>query len=199
MKKNFWRLWPLLLILPILVLGGCSWLDQLQAWKNGDNQEEIPESNDNTINEPLEQPSIDGAKGTRDIVLFFATSDGQGLKKEIRTIPKNEGVARDVINELIKGPADSTLFPTIPASTVLEDINIKDGVCIVDFSSSFLTDSAEGAIDGELMLYSLVDSLTQFPTISEVRILVNGEVQQTMIGGIDLSQNLTRNEECIVD
>ena len=203
MKKNIWRLWPLLLIIPVLIVGGCSWLDQLQAWKNGGEsaeQTQINEENgqnenaqdENAQEENAEEETISPDIETREVVLYFADSNGSGLKKENRVIPKNEGVAKDVINELIKGPDDSSLFPTLPASAILQDINIKDGVCIVDFNGEFLSDSLDGSIDEELMIFSLVDSLTQFPTITEVKILVDGKEQNMMMGGIDLSQNISR-------
>lgn len=61
--------------------------------------------------------------------LFFRDFRGQYLLSEVRTINvKNGGIARAIIEELIKGPVETStgLYPVFPQGTQLLDINLID-------------------------------------------------------------------------
>ncbi len=124
-----------------------------------------------------------------EVVLYFMNSDGSSLEGETRVIPKQEGLARATINQLIAGPKSASLSPTLPSSASLEGINIANGVCTVDFNSSLLNDMSEDTDDQLLALYSIVNTLTQFDTIDQVKILVGGRTLDTL-GGVDVSSAL---------
>ncbi|NLO89092.1 MAG: GerMN domain-containing protein [Clostridia bacterium] len=125
---------------------------------------------------------------TIEVVLYFADREGKKLVPENRKIKKVEGLARATINELIKGPSqESDLLPTIPQGTVLRDINIKDdGLCIVDFNKKLMEKNSTGVIPEELTVYSIVNTLTQFPAVERVKFRVEGQDPRSM-GNISLS------------
>ena len=182
------------------LLAGCGLIDNLQSFKDsGDTEEQNPdeviieegvsiEPGDTTEPEqPDDTTSPATVSGdTREVVLYFANSNGTSLEGETRAIPKQEGIARATINELIAGPNDANLSPTLPAATILEDINIANGICTVDFSSDFLTDLSADQDAQMLALYSVVNTLTQFDSVDYVRILVNGKVLDSL-AGVDVS------------
>ena len=61
--------------------------------------------------------------------LFFRDFRGQYLLSEVRAITvKNGGIARAIIEELIKGPVETStgLYPVLPQGTQLLDINLID-------------------------------------------------------------------------
>lgn len=132
------------------------------------------------------------------VVLYFADEQGN-LVAEKRDIPKVDGIARMTINELTKGPGeDSALLPTIPPGAQLKDINITDGLCTVDFNGA-LKENHPGGSSGELLtVYSIVNTLTQFPTIERVQILVDGQTINTLAGHLDLSVPLERHNDIVV-
>ena len=73
-------------------------------------------------------------------------------KRDVNLV--DTGVARDTIEELIKGPK-TNLSASIPTGTKLLGINIKDDVAYVDFSKEFINNHSGGSA-GELMtLYSI--------------------------------------------
>ncbi len=210
-----------LVLLTVLVLGGCSWMDGWQDWKNGEDDGEATNATPEAqVEDPLDSasqppvtpvnPNQDQAQAgaqttesplsseTREVVLYFADASGNKLEKETRQIPKVEGMARAVVNELINGPQDDNLLPTIPSATTLEDINIKeDGTCIVDFSEELMTHHPGGLLNEELTVYSIVNTLSQFPTVSQVKILVDGQVQDTIAGHMDIRETLARNDDLV--
>jgi len=188
----------------VAIAGGCGWLSQLREWKNGgkvENQEpvkieqpiqQLPEQQQGTAGDSSstqgQQTDLSSPDThMRDVVLYFASADGKNLEAEVRTIPRQEGIARATINQLIFGPKQEGLLPTIPAATILEDINIRDGVCTVDFSDDLRLDLPGGLNNEQLAVYSIVNTLSQFDTVKQVRILVDGQAVDTLAGHVDIS------------
>jgi len=125
----------------------------------------------------------------KEIKLYFAADDGQGLVVETRSIDKTEGIARSTIQELIKGPLKGA-GEVFPPDTRLLDINIKpEGLCIVDFNSQAV--KLEGEQAERIMVYSVAATLSQFPSIKEVTFRINGENITNLRGAVDLSSPVT--------
>lgn len=118
------------------------------------------------------------------IVLYFADSTGKYLVKEQRTLPKTASLARETVTQWLKGPAvkGTTVQASVPTTTVLLDIAIKENVAIVDLSKEFLQPNSK--VSPEVALYGLVNTLTQFSTIKQVQIRIEGK-PQTKYGTID--------------
>jgi spore germination protein GerM len=69
-------------------------------------------------------------------------------------------------------------------------------ICTIDLSSEFIEDHSGGSA-GELMtLASIVNTLTEFPSIQKVMILVKGQAGATL-GNIILDKALDRMDELI--
>jgi len=189
----------------MLVMAGCGAINTLTSLKEKFRGEEeptitidIPEENqfqevpmnaeDYSLEEPGEQIVVQ---------LWFGDSQGQTLVMEEREISKVEGIGRATVNELIKGPsADSDLLPIIPVGTVLKDINVKsDGLVIVDFSKELIDNHIGGTTSEALTVYSIVNTLTQFPTVDRVQFLVEGQYVETLTGHMDLSQAISSSLE----
>ncbi len=131
------------------------------------------------------------------VALYFADQSGDYLKTETREITMVPGLARAVVGELIKGPQEDGLSTTIPEGTRLLDINIADGLCTVDLSREF-RDNHWGGSSGEILtVYSLVNTLTQFSTVDQVEILIEGQKIDTLAGHMDLSVPVSRNSQMI--
>lgn len=130
------------------------------------------------------------------VILYFPDKNADKLHVEKRDVNLvDTGVARDTIEELIKGPK-TNLTASIPIGTKLLGINIKDDVAYVDFSKEFITNHSGGSA-GELMtLYSIVNSLTEFDTIKSVQILIEGQKGKTL-GNILLDKPLERRQNLI--
>jgi spore germination protein GerM len=136
---------------------------------------------------------------TKEVVLYFSDQAGEMLALETRAIAKVEGIARATVQELLAGPSvESGLLPTISVGTKLIDINVRpDGLCIVDFSSELVDNHPGGSLNEELTVYSIVNTLTQFPTIQEVQILVDGQKVESIAGHLDVSTTMARNNDII--
>ncbi len=122
------------------------------------------------------------------ITLYFADSTGKYLVKEKRILSKTPSMARETVTQWLKGPAGingTTLQASVPTTTMLLDIAIKENVAIVDLSKGFLQPNPK--VSPEVALYGLVDTLTQFSTIKQVQIRVEGKTL-TNYGTIDATK-----------
>ena len=100
-----------------------------------------------------------------------------------------------IVEQLIKGPSDEELLPTLPEETRLLGISVRDGVCYVNFSEEFLT--AVENVDPELTIYSIVNSIAGSGNAGQVQILVNGETNISYQGANDISQPFSMNADLI--
>lgn len=99
--------------------------------------------------------------------------------------PWTEGVARSALEKLIEGPAPAIemglgLSSPLPPHTQIRGINIRDGLCRVDFNSDFL--EYDPGTEREV-LGSIIYTLLQFETVREVEIVVEGSTIETFPGG----------------
>jgi spore germination protein GerM len=132
----------------------------------------------------------DGQGGPVTLTLYFmeVTPTDFYLVPEKRTIPYTQAVARAAMEELFKGPAEGSGLKAIFPNTVkVLDISIKDGICTLNVSKEIITDKAQqggagAAVEG-LALTSIANTLTEFPTIQKVKLLVEGQ-QSGMVDGL---------------
>lgn len=195
MKKSITLM--LCIIFLSVITAGCSAVNTLSSLKA-----RFSGSEELVVEEPAEdwlETDVDLTGETKDIVLYFSNEEGTALIGEERTIPKVEGIARATINELIAGPhPESGLHGTLPVGTVLQDINIRpDGLAIVDFSSELVSNFSGDSSAEILAVYSIVNTLTQFDTVKEVQILVDGESVETIGGHVSVAASMSRDEGLI--
>lgn len=120
------------------------------------------------------------------VKLYFVSAEGAGLEAEMRTIPKTEGLARQTLQELLKGPKNKNLSSPLPAGVELLDINIKpEGLCIIDLNSQ--AQRVDDEKQEQMMVYALVNTVGQFPAVQEVTFMINGEKINQLGGYMDLS------------
>lgn len=108
------------------------------------------------------------------LVLYFSSANGQSLIRKEVEVYYNTNIPKErlIIENLIKGSSDDNAKTVIPNGTKLRNISVTDGVCYVNFDSGFL--NVDSAISSDVVLYSIVNSLTELDQINKVQILVNG-------------------------
>lgn len=114
-------------------------------------------------------------KGT--IVLYFANESGEALKEYRKTveISNNTSLARIVVESLIDGPEGEGYTATLSEKTTIQNLSVKDGICYVDLSDEFY--DTNNTLKNDIIVYSVVNSLVELPTVSKVQFLKNGEKQ----------------------
>lgn len=160
----------------------------------------MPVQNEQAVLPSPPNISLDAdVKPTKEVTLYFTDAQTNNLIPEKHSIKKVEGIAKETIEALISGPQVSTgHYPVIPEGTKLLGINVKpDGLCIVDFSNELAGNSKNSAVGEKIATYAIVDTLTQFPTIQRVKILINGQEKPTLGGHEIISGELMRDDTLI--
>lgn len=189
-----------IMLVASMVLSGCFLTDKLsslkQSFNKADNKTEDTPTPTVIIENPNATPVITGE--TKTIALYFTDATGQKLVLEERVVPKVVGIARATMEELIKGPAQAGLNATLPTSCKLLDINVRpDGMAVVDFSGDLIKDLPASAQTERMAVYSIVNTLTQFPTVQEVELRVDGKRVDTLLGHVKWNEKLIRNASLI--
>lgn len=131
-------------------------------------------------------PAISNLGDGKSISLYFPDSTGKALVKEERTLPKTLSLARETVNQWLRGPAvQGSTQAAVDPKTTLIDIAVKDGVATVDLSREFT--QVYGKISQEVAVYGLVNTLTQFPTVQEVKLRIEGKAL-TKLGNLSLTK-----------
>ncbi len=136
---------------------------------------------------------------SRSVTLYFTDTSGSMLLKEVRTVQvtDRQPVEQYIINELIKGPYDETnLAGILSADTVVASVETTDNICFVNFRANFLDKNSSSAGRERLVIYSIVNSLTELPEIQYVQFLFDGK-KTDKFGSMDVSGLFSRDDSLI--
>lgn len=132
-----------------------------------------------------------------EVNLYFSDSQAMYLVPEKRKIPQTPSLARKVVIELIKGPENPNLYPTIPKETQVNEVYIADDIVYIDLSEEIFKNHPGGSSAELMTVYSIVNTLTEITPIRGVQILVEGNEKKSLVGHIDISMPLIRDENWI--
>lgn len=127
---------------------------------------------DSFLENPGEQ--INSSQKTT-LTLYFSSKDGTKLVPENREVHYSSNISLEklVMEQLMEGPKTKGVLATVPTGTKLITITVVDGVCYVNLDETFLNQNQE--ISEQIVLYSIVDSLTELSSVNKVQISINGD------------------------
>ncbi|HHV94009.1 MAG TPA: GerMN domain-containing protein [Firmicutes bacterium] len=132
------------------------------------------------------------------ITLYFSDGEAMYLRPELRVVDDPDADrAALVIGELIRGPQRKGLVRTVPPTVSLRKVWVEDGVAYVDFSREFQTEHWGGSAGDTFTLFSVVNSLTELPGIEAVQFLIEGEIEEAVLGHTDTTAPIRRREDLI--
>lgn len=131
------------------------------------------------------------------LTLYFADESGTKLVEATRSVVYNTNISMEklVVEELIKGPNNDKIYPTVNPETKVNNVTVKDGVCYVNLNENFLTQMTN--VTSEVTIYSITNSLVELPNIYKVQISINGDTEGTYRETIPFSTIFERNLELI--
>lgn len=129
--------------------------------------------------------------------LYFADESGTKLIEAVR--PKiyssNISMEKLIVEELIHGPNNSEIYPTINPDTKIISVTVKDGICYVNLDDNFLVQPYN--ITNEVAIFSIVNSLVELPNVNKVQFLINGNTNVMYRENISLTTVFERNLEIV--
>lgn len=196
-----------IIICMVVSLTGCGTLDIMKGLKPNDDTKvsdaedlsdfAIVDDSTNVADEgSVETITVNTADAkSKEIIAYY--EDEKGYLVPVNTkIPWEEGIAKATIRSLIKGNeieqkiAKSGLHGVLPQNTEIRGMSIKDGLCRVDFSQNIL--NTENYKQEQNMISALTYTLTEFPTINKVEILVEGKALPSLSKGYAINTAFER-------
>lgn len=135
---------------------------------------------------------------TAEVRLYFADGDAQCLLVEKRAVawdPEDgagrsagffPAVARAALEQLVAGPRDERLWPVIPPGARVLSVALHDGVAVVNFSEHLRSNHGGGSAGEMLTVGAVAGTLSEFPGVEAVRILLEGAAVETLVGHFSL-------------
>ncbi|HWR41818.1 GerMN domain-containing protein [Sporomusa sp.] len=134
---------------------------------------------------------------TMQLVVYHATKDAMYLVPEAYKVPVNSHPARTAIELLLAGTKNPELVSVMPSGTKVKNLTVKDHIAYVDFDDKLIKKNVGGSASETLLVGAIVNTLTEFPDIHKVQILVEGKKIETISGHMDTSEPLSRSERII--
>lgn len=129
--------------------------------------------------------------------LYFASTDGLLLASEdVYVHYLNTASVQQVIMESMKaGPLSVNLNRTFPVDTKLNEVTVSDSICYVDMNQRFLEAVDEQSF--QIKVYSVVNSLCEMQSVSQVQILIDGSVLDYEEDGVNIGVPLSANMDIV--
>lgn len=135
------------------------------------------------------------------VTLYFSDTNERFLVPEKRFIPKEktrEGQAKELAKALVDG-SKTGFVNTFPAKTDIISVKIdSDQTAMVNFGRNLASNHPGGSAGEMATIYSLVNTLIEnIPEIKRVKLLIDGEEQESLKGHIDIRGAFSVNKELI--
>ena len=130
--------------------------------------------------------------------VYYPRNDGTGLiavSRKVNTEKDDKYTA--AMKSLLTGTKEKEQTNVIPKKAKLRSVTVKDGIATVDFSKELEQNFSGGSTGEEMLIGSIVNTLTDFPEVQKVQILIEGASVETLSGHMDLSEPLTRMKELL--
>ena len=175
-----------LLVMLTLMMAGC-------GGEGGSNKAQ--ESNNTSVasssNKEAQAPEKK-VESTLSVTLYYPDDSGMKIIAVKRDVKPSPDKYTAVMKSLMSGTDKKGTVDIIPKTAKLRSVKVKDGVAKVDFSRELIKDFNGGSTGEEMLVGSIVDTLTEFSEVKKVQILVEGKAVDTIAGHMDTEKPLSR-------
>lgn len=132
------------------------------------------------------------AMSSTELELYYTNSDGDKLVPVKCKVSYDSNISMEkLVLNLLTNPQVDDVYPTLPKDLTVLGISVKDGLCCVNLDSSFLTNAIDVA--AYIPIYSIVNSLTELSSVTQVQITVDGSADIMFKDSISLTDVFERN------
>ncbi len=130
------------------------------------------------------------------ITLYFADSSKSKLVREYRkiSITDTQPIEQYIVNELIKGSKHNTAL--LAPDTGVLSVETTDGTCYINFKQDFINKNTASFEQQQLVVFSIVNSLTERDGIDNVQLLIDGK-KTDKFGEMNISDLFYRRDDLI--
>lgn len=133
---------------------------------------------------------------TVEVKLYYPDEEGEKVVPIQATVATKDKY-KAVVEALVKGTDAPHLTGIFPKGTKVNAVTVQNGLATVDFSSELIDRFVGGSTGEEMLVGSLVNTLTEFPEIHSVQVTVEGKGIETISGHLDMSAPFTRQTDLL--
>ena len=181
-----------LTLLCAMVLAGCD------EQKQGEAGSKTVISSSSSYSSSSSSSSQSGSKAQLvNIKVYYPDENATGLVAVEKSIKDTDNKYQAAVEALMAGTEKKGLANVFPKKAKLLQVTVSGKVAKVNFSREVQKNFVGGSTGEEMLVGSVVNTLTEFPEIQKVQILVDGQEVETLSGHMDLSQPLPRMTELL--
>ena len=160
----------------------------------------VPPQPAQNIQEPepstVVSPAIQDKPQKLKVKVYYPDDAGINLVAVNRTVEiKNDSEKYlAAVKLLIKNPDEKDLTVIFPKNAKINSVTFDNGTATVDFDKNIKKSFTGGSTGEELLVNSVVKTLTEFPEVQQVRFLVDGKEIETLAGHMDLSAPVKKTD-----
>lgn len=189
----------LLAILMVLVLSigivACTNDQQTPPAEDTEVENPTEEPNEDPTEEPDEKPDEEEpAEEAKEVTLYFVNEEfvetgDESLEKlvtETREIEvTDDNLEETIVRALMEGPETEGFVTLIPETAILNGVELTDGTAFVDFARDGMYG---GSLQETYTISQIVGSLTELDSVDRVQFLIDGEVEESLMGHFMIDQ-----------
>ncbi len=145
---------------------------------------------------PVQKPA-DPVKPVKEdtvpVKVYFGTHNARYVVAEVHMLKNDSQLMQRAMETLAAGPNSSDLVSVIPRATKVRSVVVRDKTAFVDFSEEIAKRGFGGSATEVLAVGAIVNTLTEFPEVERVQILVEGKKVSTLFGHLDIYDPLSRS------
>ena len=127
------------------------------------------------------------------IKVYYPDEQGMKLIADKRTVTLDgQEKYTAAMESLLEGTKEKGQTNIIPKQAKLRSVKVENGTATVDFTGDLVKDFVGGSTGETMLVGSVVDTLTEFPEVKKVQILIDGKKVESLSGHMDLSQPMGR-------
>ena len=206
------KLLLLLMVVVMLVCAGCDKQGQ-NGGDTGDNPkpektETLDTKSQQNDKDPELPPNPPQHKSTNDskhngearttkemkIKVYYPDESGLrlvGVNREIE-ISAQDDKYKAAVEAVMTPPKEKNLTSVIPNNSSLISVKVKDGTAVVNLDKKIKNGFSGGSTGEEFLIGSVVNTLTEFKEVKNVKFLIDGQEVETLSGHMDLSEPVER-------
>lgn len=126
--------------------------------------------------------------------------DEQGMK--LQAVQKTVKVGSDdkytaALKALLDGTKEKGLATIVPKQAKIKSVKVQGDTAFVDFDENLIKKFIGGSTGEEMLVGSIVNTLTEFEEIKKVQLLVEGKKIESISGHLDLTKPVERMDNII--
>ena len=185
----------------LLVAGGCDPQGEKQTPSSSSSSSSAVSSSGSSVSSSsgasADAKQVEAKELT--VKVYYPNDVGERLVAVSRKVKLSVGTDKytAAMKSLMQGTKEKGQSAIIPRQAKLRSVKVKDGVATVDFSGDILKHFVGGSTGEEMLVGSVVNTLTEFPEVTSVQILIDGNPVESLAGHMDLTVPIKRMESIL--